>query len=163
MMKKRLTLGIGLLIFGLHFPHFAYEPDAVESAELAAIKDQIIPLIEEDQLALWNLYQQARDLQPFFQDEKTAYYLEHLRDYLLTKLQTRKERAKFESQEARKTFLENYQASGLMLADSLSENCLGWYPTLDSMSFAYDFPTALTLAVWFRESNCGYYLPKNGD
>ena len=31
------------------------------------------------------------------------------------------------------------------------------------MSFANDFPTALTIAVWFRESTCGYYLPKNGD
>ncbi len=162
-MKKRLALGIGLLILSCKLSSFAYEPDAVESAELTAIKDQITPLIEGNQLTLWHLYQQARDLQPFFQDEKTSYYLEHLRDYLLTKLQTRKERIKFESQEARKNFLEIYQLSGLALADSLSENCLGRYPTLDSMSFAYDFPTPLTLAVWFRESNCGYYLPKNGN
>jgi hypothetical protein len=34
---------------------------------------------------------------------------------------------------------------------------------LDNLSFAYDFPTAVTLAVWYRESNCGYYLPSNGN
>lgn len=45
----------------------------------------------------------------------------------------------------------------------MGENCYGWYQTLDTLSFAYDFPTALTIAVWWRESNCGYYLPKNGD
>lgn len=31
------------------------------------------------------------------------------------------------------------------------------------MSFAYDFPTPLTLAIRYRESSCGFYLPKNGD
>jgi hypothetical protein len=31
------------------------------------------------------------------------------------------------------------------------------------MSFANNFPTALTIAIRYRESSCGYALPKNGD
>ena len=48
------------------------------------------------------------------------------------------------------------------IADSL-KNCTGWYKTLDDISFAYDFPTALTIAVWYKESSCAYYLPNNWD
>lgn len=120
-------------------------------------------MIEKDNIALRNLYQQARDLHPYFSDEKTAYYLEHLRDFLLTKIQTRKATAKFESQDLKKSFLADYQGSGLSNAEVLSENCYGRYQTLDNLSFSYDFPTALTIAVWYRETTCGYYLPKNGD
>ncbi|HBB04941.1 TPA: hypothetical protein DCZ39_08975 [Patescibacteria group bacterium] len=34
---------------------------------------------------------------------------------------------------------------------------------MDSISFANNFPTALTIATRYREVNCGYYLPANGD
>jgi hypothetical protein len=34
---------------------------------------------------------------------------------------------------------------------------------LDLISFANNFPTALTIATRYRESSCGYYLPANGD
>ncbi len=142
---------------------FAFEPNAEEQAELWVLKAQITPLIENDQQTLRSLYQQARDLHPHFKEEKTAYYLEHLRDFLLNKLQTRKELAKSESKTQKSDFLSQYQGSGLAIADPLSENCIGRYQTLDTLSFAYDFPTALTIAVWWKESSCGYYLPKNGD
>jgi hypothetical protein len=53
--------------------------------------------------------------------------------------------------------------SSLANAEELTENCYWWYNTLDNLSYAYDFPTALTIAVWYRESSCWYYLPKNWD
>jgi hypothetical protein len=34
---------------------------------------------------------------------------------------------------------------------------------LDNISFANNFPTALTIATRYRETSCGYYLPNNGD
>jgi hypothetical protein len=43
------------------------------------------------------------------------------------------------------------------------DNCIGWYNTLDDISFAHNFPTALTMAVWYRETTCAYFLPSNGD
>ena len=141
----------------------AFEPSTGNQEELAALKSQIAPLVENDNQALRSLYQQARDLQTQFKEGTTSYYLENLRDYLFTKLSTRKDIAKAESRTFKAGFLLPYQASGLLLAEPLHENCIGWYQTLDNLSFAYDFPTALTIAVWYRESGCGYYLPKNGD
>lgn len=142
---------------------FAFEPNEAELNEIRSLKDNITPLIENDNPTLRSLYAQARILHPYFKDEKTAYYLEHLRDYLLTKLQARMSFAKNASKSDKTEFLEQYQGSGLENADPIKENCYGWYNTLDMLSFAYDFPTALTIAVWYRESTCGYYLPRNGD
>ena len=34
---------------------------------------------------------------------------------------------------------------------------------MDTISFANNFPTALTIATRYRETNCGYYFPNNGD
>lgn len=142
---------------------FAFEPNQQQQEELISLKSQIAPLVEKDNYALWSFYEQARDLHPYFKEEKTAYYLEHLRDSFLTKFLTRKDLAKSESSSLKLDFLAQYQGSGLETAEVLSQNCIGWYQTLDNLSFAYDFPTALTIAVRYRESGCGYYLPKNGD
>lgn len=161
-MKIRILM-LWILLVSLGGASFAFEPNTEEIAELWTLKTQITHLTENDQQTLRSLYQQARDLHPHFKQEKTAYYLEHLRDFLLNKLQTRKELAKNEGKELKSDFLTQYQDSGLMIADPLSEHCIGRYQTLDNLSFAYNFPTALTIAVWRKESSCGYYLPKNGD
>jgi hypothetical protein len=34
---------------------------------------------------------------------------------------------------------------------------------MDTISFANNFPTALTIATRYREVTCGYYMPTNGD
>lgn len=162
MYKKLLFTGVLSLIFWGAPMTFAFEPNIHEQAELTTLKDSLNRLIEQDNLTLRNLYQQARDLMPHFTEEKTKYYLEHLRDFLLTKLLERKSRSSLESKEEKKNFLLQYHGSGLANAEYLTENCYGRYQTLDNLSFAYDFPTPLTIAVRYRESNCGYYLPKNG-
>ena len=46
---------------------------------------------------------------------------------------------------------------------SVDASCLGWYNTLDDIAFTHDYPTAVLIATWYRETNCGYYLPRNGD
>lgn len=161
-MKKSLIFLLSMIL-GFWSMVSAYDPSSQEQDELAQLKWELSKLIENDNITLRNLYQQARDLHPHFSEEKTAYYLEHLRDFLLTKIQSRKATAKSESQDIKKKFLADYQDSWLTNAETFSENCYGWYQTLDNLSFSYNFPTALTIAVWYRESNCGYYLPKNGD
>jgi hypothetical protein len=59
--------------------------------------------------------------------------------------------------------LDEYRWDIMMEEEFPIDNCIWWYNTIDNISFANDFPTALTLAVWYKESNCGYYLPANGD
>ena len=60
-------------------------------------------------------------------------------------------------------FLSQYQGSGLEASEVLSQNCIGWYQTLDNLSFAYDFPTALTIAVDIEKADVVFICQKNGD
>jgi hypothetical protein len=152
------------LVFSLFFftSVFAYELNDEEKQEVWLLKQQITALSENDNQALWSFYEQARDLIWYFSDEKTSYYLTQLRDYALNKFTTKKEAAKQEAEELKQSMLSEY-VSSLANAEELTENCYWWYNTLDNLSYAYDFPTALTIAVWYRESSCWYYLPKNWD
>ena len=152
------------LVFSLFFftAVFAYELNDEEKQEVWLLKQQITVLSENDNQALWSFYEQARDLIWYFSDEKTSYYLTQLRDYALNKFTTKKEAAKQETEELKQSLLSEY-VSSLANAEELTENCYWWYNTLDNLSYAYDFPTALTIAVWYRESSCWYYLPKNWD
>ena len=77
-MKIRNYL-LGTLLFMIAFwvSAFAFEPNQQQQEELASFKGQIAPLVEKDNYALWNFYEQARDLHLYFKEEKTAYYLEH--------------------------------------------------------------------------------------
>ena len=159
-MKKVLFYSILSLSF--FAPIFAYTPSDEEKAELTELKGQITQLGEESNLTLWNLYEQARNILPYITDEKINYYITQLRDYSLTKFTTKKDKAKDATEDLKKEITEEYKTA-LENAESLSENCYGWYNTLDNLSYAYDFPTALTIAIWYRESSCWYYLPKNGD
>ena len=105
-MKIRNYL-LGTLLFMIAFwvSAFAFEPNQQQQEELASFKGQIAPLVEKDNYALWNFYEQARDLHLYFKEEKTAYYLEHLRDFFLTKFLTRKDLAKSESSSLKSDFL----------------------------------------------------------
>lgn len=85
-----------------------------------------------------------------------------VKDYLYEKIHTQKTKAKILSKSFKQEFVGQY-LSGVMIDQEIGVNCTGWYNTLDDLSFIYDLPTSLTTAIWYRESTCGYYLPKNGD
>ena len=140
---------------------FAFEPNQQQQEELASFKGQIAPLVEKDNYALWNFYEQARDLHLYFKEEKTAYYLEHLRDFFLTKFLTRKDLAKSESSSLKSDFLSQYQGSGLEASEVLSQNCIGWYQTLDNWVLLM-ISNSITIAVRYRESWCGFICQKWG-
>ena len=160
-MKKTVLSLIGII--GLIGICFAYQPDDETKAEISDLKVQITALSENDNRTLWDLYEQARDMLQYIKNEKTSYIITQLRDYTLNKFTTRKDAAKAETQTLKQELLDAYQNSWLQNAEEFSENCYWRYNTLDNLSYAYDFPTALTIAVWYRETSCGYYLPKNGD
>jgi len=140
----------------------AYQPSSGDVQEIWELKQTLSSLTEGDNAVLWSFYQQARDIYWYLKDERTSYILQQIRDYLLSKFNTRKESAKQESESLKKELLLEY-GTALTLGEELSESCYWWYNTLDNLSYAYDFPTALTIAVRYRESSCWYYLPKNWD
>jgi hypothetical protein len=165
-MKKFLsTRSLWLLsLFALFFPlstTFAYTPTDADIKQLADLK---ITLNTVDTPDLRTYYQQFAKLQKAIdnRDARLDYLLAHLRDWSYTQFTKRKEHALQQSKTKKTDFLQQY-ASGLLLSDPVYSNCLGRYNTLDNLSFANNFPTALTIAVRYRESTCSYALPRNGD
>lgn len=160
-MKKTL---FGLFVtLWLLWQCIAYTPDTETKEEISNLKVQITTLSEDDNRTLFDLYEQARDILQYIKDEKTSYVITQIRDYALSKYNTRKDAAKAESLTLKESMLNTWQNSWLNQAEEFSENCYWRYNTLDNLSYAYDFPTALTIAVRYRETSCWYYLPKNWD
>jgi hypothetical protein len=109
------------------------------------------------------LYIQLKNLQEQYANhEKLEYYLNILDIHLITQINAEKVKAKVASTSFKQAFVDMYSgevSTGITTADT----CTGRYNTLDSMSFANNFPTAMTMAMRYRETTCGYYLPSNGD
>lgn len=148
----------------------AYTPSEKDTQDLANLKTQLDSSIENN-IDLWNFYNQIVNLQTDYSNNaRLNYMFEDLKYYLYSDtknnknaLSKQKSDAKATSKDSKLKFLEEYNTwYSIDIADSLN-NCTGRYKTLDDISFAYDFPTALTMAIWYRESTCAYYLPNNWD
>lgn len=134
-----------------------------QSGGNSALTSQIQLSAEKDPQALWSYYQQSRDwLELPMATGSLVQELTLVRDFSLAMLQAWSKKEKLASQQAKQALLEEWKHT-MWGIEPLDERCLWWYSTMDMMSYAYDFPTALMIAVWRKESNCGYYLPKNGD
>ena len=167
-MKKFL---LSWLVFWLAMSAFsfaAYTPTEKDTQSLASLKTQLDTIIWTNNVDLWNFYNQIVNLQAdYSSNERLNYMFEDLKYYLYSDkknknaLSKQKSDAKVTSRDSKLEFLEEYNTwYSIDIVDSL-KNCTGWYKTLDDISFAYDFPTALTIAVWYKESTCAYYLPNN--
>ena len=157
---KKLGIFLALLAINIGIT-FAYTPTSGETQQLNTIKGVLNTVSSAD---LRRYYQQFSQLQTTVgnQDEKLEYRLTHLRDYSYSQFSSQKNFTKQQHKSEKENFLTQYQ-SGLLLEGDVYQNCLGRYNSLDNLSFANDFPTALTIAVRYRESTCGYTLPRNGD
>jgi hypothetical protein len=87
--------------------------------------------------------------------------LDTIAAYLITDINAKKTEAKVTSKTFKQDFVNQY--SGVSKEITTADTCTGRYNTLDSISYANNFPTALTIATRYRETNCWYYLPSNGD
>lgn len=109
-----------------------------------------------------DFFLQLKTLQDQFSNHaQLNYYLSELSNYLVTQVNNEKTKAKILSKEFKQNFVNQYSWSVKEIAGT--DTCAGWYNTLDTLSFANNFPTALTMATRYRETSCGYYLPNNGD
>lgn len=161
-MKKKLVLPI-LSVLVLVGWAFAYTPTTQDIVDTAILSNKLGEITSGKNISLRNYYDQTRNLQiQYSSDERLNYMLWKIKDYLYEKIYTQKTKAKILSKAFKQDFVDEY-LSGVMIDEETGVNCTGWYNTLDDMSFIYDLPTALTTAIWYRESTCGYYLPKNGD
>lgn len=162
-LRKLLLFVFVFLFFGISISS-AYNATSKDTSNLSNLKSQLDNLVEDDNINLLDFYHQVKKLETAnTSDERLFYMLSNLKSYLYNKLFTAKTTAKVWAKTFKEAFVTTFWSwFSIEVEDSL-ENCIGWYNTLDDISFAYDFPTALTMATWYRESTCAYYLPSNWD
>ncbi len=160
-MKKIISLCLGtlLLIWGA----FAYQPTMDDVTVINNLRAQLDTVTTGNMQGKAKLYIQLKNLQEQFSGhDKLTYYLNILDIHLITQVHAEKTKAKIISKSTKQDFVNQY-SGGFSKDITTADSCTGRYNTIDSISFANNFPTALTIATRFRETNCGYYLPNDGD
>lgn len=162
-MKKILTLlFVWASFLGVWTQVNAYSPTPDIVSMTQALKTQLNQITSGDIKAKRDFYSQIKTLLPMFAgDERLDYILKELANAMYMPILAEKAKVKQASKTAKQEFLATYMTG--IKEISGNENCTGRYNLLDTISFANNFPTALTIATWYREASCGYYLPSNGD
>jgi hypothetical protein len=163
--KKALFIFIiWLSSFGLWISSaFGYNPTSWDIQQINTLKISLNKIISWNNQDLWSFYYQLKNLQNnFWSNPKLNYMLNDLKEDLYVQFYTKKNLAKQQSKDFKQTFVNNY-ISWVIIDSPIPWNCTWRYNTLDDMSFAYNIPTALTIATRYRETTCWYYLPGNGD
>lgn len=163
-MKNKIQVLILSLVIMFGFCWISEAKYSLTWDELQNFNSQKVTINQASNGGLWNYYTQlAKWYNILEDDERLATISSWLRDYAYSQFDSRKKLAKQQSMGEKSSFLDEYRWDIMMESEFPIDNCVGWYNTIDNISFANDFPTALTLAVWYKESNCWYYLPSNGD
>ena len=132
--------------------------------DLQHFNSQKVTISKASNKWLWSYYKQLVKWYDILKsDDRLSTISSGLRDYTYSLFDSRKKLAKQQYVGEKSRFLDEYRKDITIQEDFPIDNCVWWYNTIDNISFANDFPTALTIAVWYKESNCGYYLPANGD
>jgi len=149
------------LFFGLIWISNAY---TLTGDELKQVNAQKVTINNAENYGLRSYYTQLSKWYDILKANDRLWTIsKELRDYAYSLIDSRKKVAKQSSLVTKAEFLNTYKDNISIDEDFPEEKCTWRYNTIDNISFANDFPTALTIAVWYRESTCGYYLPSNGD
>ncbi len=142
---------------------FAYQPTSTDVIQIIGLKNQFDTISSGNMQTKWDFYIQLKTLQEQFTNhEQLNYYLNELWMYLITQVNVEKTKTKWASKAFKQDFFNQY--SGWFSQEiTTADTCTWRYNTIDSISYANNFPTALVIATRYRETNCGYYLPSNGD
>ncbi len=161
MMKKIVLL---LLICTLVLSYsFAYTPTSLDLTQINLLKAQLDSITTGNMKDKADVYLQLKTLQEQFSGhEQLTYYLNDLGTHIVTQVNIEKTKVKPTTKLLKQEFFTQY-SGWFSQAITTADTCMGRYNTIDTISFANNFPTALTIAMRYRETTCGYYLPSNGD
>ena len=163
-MKNKIQILVFALIVVFGFVWISNAEYKLTGDELKQYNSQKATISQASNYGLWSYYKQLWQRYNILKgDERLSTISSGLRDYASSLFDSRKKLAKQQYLWEKSKFLDEYEWNITINEEFPIDNCVGWYNTIDNISFANDFPTALTIAVWYKESNCGYYLPANGD
>lgn len=158
MKNKLLVLAITALCF-IWFTNAAY---SLTGDELKNVNSQKITISEASNDILWKYHTQLDKRYNLLKTDERLWTLsKELRDYSMSLLDSRKKLSKQQSAATKSKFLDEYKSDISSSIEFPKEKCTWRYNTIDNISFANNFPTALTIAIRYRESTCSYYLPNN--
>ena len=163
-MKNKIQILVFGLVAILWFVWITNAAYTLSWDELKQVNSQKVILSQASNENLWSYYTQLLKWYDLLKNnERLGAISSNLRDYAYSIFDSRKNLAKQQGAAGKSNFLDEYLDNVSIDEELPIDKCTWWYNTLDNISFANDFPTALTIAVWYRESNCGYYLPSNWD
>ena len=163
-MKNKIQILVLVLVAVFGFVWITNAAYSLTWDELKHFNSQKITISESSDYGVWSYYFQLSKWYDILKaDERLWTISKNLRDYAYSLLDSRRNAAKQQSAASKSAFVDSYEDNISADIEFPEEKCTGWYNTIDNISFANNFPTALTIAVWYRESTCGYYLPSNGD
>lgn len=161
-MKKLSLIILGIVLLWISINTYAYTPTSQDQITLVQLKNTLDQINSGNINDIWNFSTQIKKLQPLVAHEpRISYLLQELYIHLYGQFSTAKIKTKISSKSGWNQFLDEYNTG--IVEISMEDKCFWRYNTLDNISFANNFPTALTIATWYRESHCWYYLPKNWD
>ncbi len=142
---------------------FAYTPSAGDTAKITLLQTQLDTITSGNMKDKRDFYAQLKTLQEQFSwYDQLSYYLTTLADKLILQINGEKAKTKTLYKDFKQAFRNAY--SGWFSKEiTTPDSCTGRYNTMDTISFANNFPTPLMIGTRYRETNCGYYLPSNGD
>lgn len=163
-MKSKIQILVLSLVAVFGFVWITSAAYKLTGDDLQNFNSNKVTISQASDEGLWSYYTQLVKWYDILkQDERLATISSGLRDYAYSLFDSRKKLAKQQYIWEKANFLDEYAENIEMNEEFPIDKCIWWYNTIDNISFANNFPTALTIAVWYRESNCGYYLPANGD
>ena len=132
--------------------------------DLKNFNSQKVTISQASNYWLWSYYTQLSKWYDILKsDDRLGTISNDLKDYSYSLFESRKNLAKQQYAWVKSRFFDEYSEKINDDIEFPEDKCTWWYNTIDNISFANDFPTALTIAIWYRESNCWYYLPSNWD
>ena len=163
-MKNKIIVFIFSLVIVFWFIWITKAEYKLTGDELKQFNSQKAIISQASNYGLWSYYTQLWKWYNILKDdERLSTISSGLRDYASSLFDSRKKLSKQQYIGEKSKFLDEYKWNITINEKFPVDYCMWWYNTIDNISFANDFPTALTIAVWYKESNCGYYLPANGD
>lgn len=163
-MKNKIQILVFVLVAVFGFVWITNAAYTLTGDELKQVNSQKVIISESTDYGLWNYYSQLVKRYNILQKNERLWKISgDLRDYALSVFDSRKKLSKQQSVSNKSEFVWQHEQNITMDDEFPIDKCTWWYNTIDNISFANNFPTALTIAIWYRESTCGYYLPANGD
>jgi hypothetical protein len=156
---KKIIILLCICAFALCTQAFAYTPTPADTQRTQNLINALDTFIDGDKEVLRRFYSQMLDIyDQFSQDPRMEHKISTIRDHLHKELQTMKMPHLLSGKFIKEEFVRVY-APNIIKEHSIPQRCRDRWQYLDDISFVHNLPTAITMATWYAESTCGFYLP----